>query len=510
LNDQARPRSPGRPSPDTPALDVAPVVYLHRDPDAYIGFVRKLENPLPGKTFESIGSIAVREIENTLPGIFDAWLTHDGYMTVNSPYRAAPYILPKTGLAGVLRREYQLTRLNACYADIDCGRTASDEPGATLSSIETMNAVELLAHSGTIPQPSMIAHSGRGLYVFWLLRDERNPALPQKAWPEKTQVYKLCNRGLIARLRENGLAADEVAFDAARVLRIPGSIHRKTGNRVGYFIRFDTAGRGYLYTLREMAGFLGVLDPWPDLPPATRAAAIPPTFKRSKKKGTAPLRSVGPKRSAGLRAMDLRKIEQWRGGFLARGQQYPDGTRSYGRKRTLEIYASFLRSSGATREETILQLRGMAARTRPPYPSESNDPPVAEIVRGVYAGKTRLFNNDLLASNFGITPEIARALELQAIRPLSVALEADQARPSPADIVRDRRERLREFVARRGGHATARQVEAWYRLEGLPGANRQTANNDLNAIGCVMLRSIGGRPPRGTAGRPRKEYKGIK
>jgi hypothetical protein len=315
---------------------------------------------------------------------------------------------------------------------------------------------------------------------------------------------------LIARLRDHGLAADEIAFDAARVLRIPGSIHRKTGNRVGYFIRFDTAGRGYLYTLREMANFLGVLDPYPELPAATRAAAIPPTFRRAVKPGTAPLRSAGPKTSAGLRAMDLRKIELWRGGFLARGQQFPDGTRSYGRKRTLEIYASFLRSSGATREEIILQLRGMASRTRPPYPSDANDPPVAEIARGVYAGKKRKFSNDLLASNFGITPEIARELDLHAIRPRAVAIEADQARPLPADIVNDRRERLRAFVARRGGHATARQVAAWYRLEGETGANPQTANQDLNAIGCVMLRAVGGRPPRGTAGRPRKEYKGTK
>jgi hypothetical protein len=80
----------------------------------------------------------------------------------------------------------------------------------------------------------------------------------------------------------------------------------------------------------------------------------------------------------------------------------------------------------------------------------------------------------------------------------------------PADIVKHRREMLTQYVARRGGKATARQVEAWYRLEGLPGANRQTANDDLNAIGCLVLRSPGGRPPRGTAGRPRKEYKGTK
>jgi len=492
----------------TPALDVSIILYTHRDPDAWVDFVRKPERPRIGKNgkplqFENVAAIQSRDLAGCLPGIFDEYLTEDGYFTVNGYWRGAPYPNPLTGLPDVWRKEKYLSRLNACYADIDCGRKESDEPGATLHSIEAQYRVELLAHDGVIPQPSMVAHSGRGLYTLWLLRDERNPALPPKAWDDFIAPYKAINRAIIERLREYALPADVGAHDAARVLRIPGSVHRTAGKPVTFHVRLDDHGRGYFYTLREMAAFFGVLTTRAELPPATRAAALPPAYRRVKNRGSAPARARGSQRLGALRVMDLISLEQHRGGFLEKGKTYPDGTRSYGRRRTLGLYASFLRASGATLEATAEALRAMAGNMRPPYPSKSDDPATEEIARSVYnAGRLRLLRTDFLCKNLGVSPDLARKLNLQSIRPRDVELEAERARPLQSELIKWRLERAREFLENSGGHTTARQLEKYYSALNIPGANRQTANMDLNAIGYVTERSRGGRP--------RKTYKIIK
>lgn len=493
---------------ETPALDVRVILYAHRDPDGWIDFVRKPERPRIGKNgqqlqFENVGAIRAGDLAEYLPGIFDEYLTEDGYFTVNGYWRGAPWKNPLTGLPDVWRKEKYLSRLNACYADIDCGRTAGEEPGATLPSLEAQYRVELLAHDGLIPQPSMIAHSGRGLYTLWLLQDERTPTLPPKAWEEFIEPYKAINRALIARLREHGLPADVVAHDAARVVRIPGSIHRKAGKRVAFNIRFDENGRGFFYTLREMAAFFGILTTRAELPPATRAAAISPGPRRVNNRGSAPARANSPRKLGALRARDLILIEQHRRGFIERGQKYPDGTPAYGRRRVLDLYASFLRSSGATRAAAATALRAMAGNMRPPYPSKSDDPGIEEILTGIYtAGRLRLLRTDFLCDNLGITPDLARELNLQSIRPPAVALEADRARPLQSELIKSRLDIARDFLEKSGGHTTARKLAKYYSLLNIPGANPQTANMDLNAIGYNTARATGGRP--------RKTYKSIK
>jgi hypothetical protein len=494
---------------ETPALDISVILYTHRDPDGWVSFVRKLEKPRIGKDgkerqFENVGAIRTGELPELLPGIFDEFLTVDGYFTIHGFWRGAPWNNALTGLPDAWRKEKYLSRLNACYADIDCGRTENDEPGATLTSLEAQYRVELLAHDGILPQPSMIAHSGRGLYTLWLLRDERNPAIPPKAWEEFIQPYKEINRAIIERLRAHELPADIGAHDAARVLRLPGSVHRKAGKRVAFNIRFDENGRGFFYTLREMAAFFGVLTTRADLPPVTRAAAIPPGPRRMiKKHGSAPARAHGPQRLGALRASDLILIERKRNGFLEKGKAYPDGTLSYGRRRTLGIFASCLRASGANPAATGEALRAMAGNMRPPYPSKPDDPPIEEIVRSVFeAGRLPLLRTDFLCKNLGVTPELARELNLQSIRPQDVAREADRARPLQSELIKKRLEIAREFLEKSGWHTTARKLAKYYSLLNIPGANPQTANMDLNAIGYNTARAAGGRP--------RKTYKSIK
>ena len=486
---------------ESPALDVDSILTLHRDPKGYIGFVRKpapeaqpLDKSGRPIAFENLFSIRADELRTMLPA-FAEWLTHDSYFTIGSYYRPAPYKNRATGLPDVWRKEKYLAKLTACYTDIDCGRPESEEPGAALEWRQAQHETELLADSGLIPQPSIMARSGRGIYVLWLLRDERDPMRPPHAWPEKLQLYKLCNRALNAIMRTHALPADKIAIDAARVLRVPGSIHRKSGRRVEYVVQLDQHGHGFVYTLPELATFLKLPAPTTELPAATRSLAKPALYRKVKKPGSAPLRSHGAQQLQALRAQDLLLIEQWRGGFKRRGEKYEDSTTSPGRRYILALYAGFLRGARARPAETEAALKAMAANMRPAYPSDppSQDPPIEDIVRAEYASNVRRWSNKKLCALLGITEDVARELELHTIRPPAVALEADNNRPLQADLIKKRREFARQYLEQHR-RTTARGLANAYYHAGFTGANRQTANQDLNALNYVVNRSRGGRP----------------
>jgi hypothetical protein len=489
---------------DELALDVNSILALHRDEKGYIGFVRKPEHPQLDKRgkprlWENLFSIRAEDLRAMLPA-FAEWLSQDSYFTVCSYYRPAPYLNRATGLPDVWRKEKYLSKLTACYTDIDSGRPESEDPGAAFEWREAQYEAGILADKGIIPQPSIMARSGRGVYLFWLLRDEKDPSKPPHAWPEKLQLYKLCNRALNLLIRTHGLPADKAAIDAARVLRVPGSIHRKTGRRVEYIVQLDQTGRGFVYTLPELARILELPAPAADLPAATRSLARPLQYRKVKKPGSAPLRSHGQRQLAALRAQDLLTIETWRGGFKRRGEKYEDGSTSPGRRYVLTFYAGFLRGARETPEMTTSALRAMAANMKPPYPSDppSEDPPIETIVQAEYTSKPRRWGNKKLCALLGITAEVARDLELQTIRPPDVGHEADQARPLQVDLIKERREFARQYLEKYR-RVTARGLANAYHHAGFIGANRQTANEDLNSLGYVMNRV--------SAGRPRKAFR---
>jgi len=496
---------------ETPELDVDSILTIHRDPKGYIGFVRKpdLANPQLDKngrpkTFENLFSIRADKLRLMFPE-FVNWLAQDSYYTVNAYYRPAPWKNITTGLDDVWRREKHLSRLTTCYSDIDCGRPESDEPGADLNWRQAQYEAGVLADNGVIPQPSIMARSGRGVYLFWLLRDEKNPSIPPPAYPEKVQLYKACNRKLNEQIKTHALPADVKAHDAARVLRVPGSVHGKSGRRVVYTIQLDQAGQGFVYTLLEIASFLKIPIMKSDLPVATRALAKPPQYRRTKNLGAAPLRSKGRQALNALRAQDLLLIENWRGGFNRRGEKYDNGFIPYaaGRCYILRMYATFLCGAKEPLEKTKQALEAMAANMKPPYPSDSpaDDPPIIDILQSVYKKPLLKWTNEMLCKLLGVTDDVARELELQTIRSNMVTIEADKARPLRGEIIEKRRDYARQYIEKYG-RLTARQLANVYEQAGFVGANRGTANQDLNAIGFKMYRPTGGRP--------RKTYKGKK
>jgi transposase len=434
-------------------IDIDMISTIHRGNDSYIGFVRKSNTPIIGengkeKHFENLFSIRSDELKSVLPGL-KAWLFMDSYFMVNSAFRPAFWKNKKTGLQDVERKEKNLRYLNMCYADIDVGRPKSNEQAQRLTFSEAIYRVSILTELGEILPPSIIARSGHGAYLCWLLRDAENPDQPPKAWPELQVIYKSINKAFGEKLK--AVAWDKRAFDASRVLRVPGSYHGTARRTVVYNLQYDENGKLFIYTLEELANFLGM--PIPEREPIINLRKISANLKRlkyrpTKDKGSKPKRKNGQIILNVLRAQDLLTLEQYHGGF-------PHGCR----RRRLTVYAEFLRRFN-TKEEALRAVNVMASNCHPPYPSESNDIPPKIIIENVYSGKkgsVRAWTNKKLCQELKITAELARELELVTIVPPKVK-EERKNQPSERELKkRDRQDAILEILSTHY-HASCREI----------------------------------------------------
>lgn len=105
--------------------------------------------------------------------------------------------------------------LNCCFVDIDI----RDEQGLMADPAYRVNRACFLLDEAGIPHPNVVVYSGRGLHLYWLFESKVNfKALPR--W------QALQNRLV------DVLKADPNAKDAARVLRLVGSVHSGVNKRV--------------------------------------------------------------------------------------------------------------------------------------------------------------------------------------------------------------------------------------------------------------------------------------
>ena len=111
------------------------------------------------------------------------------------------------------RRLVNLWHLPLCFVDLDTYRTAY---GKLHEEPLSLAVRQHLADKG-IPPASLVIHSGRGLYLKWLLKSP----LPQAALPRWNAVQ----RELVSRLVDFG--SDPNARDASRVLRLVATCNTK-------------------------------------------------------------------------------------------------------------------------------------------------------------------------------------------------------------------------------------------------------------------------------------------
>lgn len=137
------------------------------------------------------------------------------------------------------RRIECIKELKANFIDLDIYNTG-------FSKEQILMNLEENYFNRSIPRPSFILDSGRGLYLVWLINSVPSQALP---------LWKAVEEYFYNELKEFG--ADRMSLDAARILRVPESINSKSNSKVRVIEQYK-----YTYDLREIQNnFLPELQP---------------------------------------------------------------------------------------------------------------------------------------------------------------------------------------------------------------------------------------------------------
>ncbi len=116
------------------------------------------------------------------------------------------------------RRKVNLAHVGLAFVDLDYYRF----PGlACLSEGEILDRLSLHCEQNTIPLPSLVIDSGKGLQIKWF-----HEPLPRQALPRWDALQK----GLVKTFE--ALGADANARDISRVLRVVRTTNQKTGRAV--------------------------------------------------------------------------------------------------------------------------------------------------------------------------------------------------------------------------------------------------------------------------------------
>lgn len=107
------------------------------------------------------------------------------------------------------RRVQNIRQFRSLFQDLDIHKLGYEKA-------ETVYMIYILAYENKIPMPSMIVDSGRGIHVYWKIKNAPYGAL--NTWQE-LQDY------LYYQLKY--LSADRKATDGARVLRLPNTLNSK-------------------------------------------------------------------------------------------------------------------------------------------------------------------------------------------------------------------------------------------------------------------------------------------
>jgi hypothetical protein len=120
------------------------------------------------------------------------------------------------------RRVVNLLRMNLSFIDLDIYHVEGSCWHGFEATPQMACAILLFCDDNNIPAPSLIAFSGRGLYLKWLY----NEPIPRQALPR----WNALQRRLVELFQPFG--ADYRAKDASRLLRLMGTTNTKIGEVV--------------------------------------------------------------------------------------------------------------------------------------------------------------------------------------------------------------------------------------------------------------------------------------
>lgn len=122
------------------------------------------------------------------------------------------------------RTESNVKHLTMFYLDLDVYKLADGRPFHDSEDGMDQMVQNILTHcdSQKIPRPSVIIFSGRGIYLKWYFE--------QLVGQNALRLWKRTMNELVGKFTP--FNADQKAKDAARFLRVTGSINQKTGQQV--------------------------------------------------------------------------------------------------------------------------------------------------------------------------------------------------------------------------------------------------------------------------------------
>lgn len=352
------------PGPEPTAPELSPMEVVHRHQDGIVTFhVKNADGE-----FENLFGIRAEDLQDMFPE-FKQQLEADAYYSLNAYYHPEKRRRARIK-ATEARRPDRLKYLCAVYCDLDCHKSGV-KFGSALGTIINYQ------DDGKIPAASVMVRSGRGMWLLYLLRDARNPELPQKAWAEKVIQYVEINRALGQRLAnleadalkdqaamERRLGVDVAARDALRVTRVPGSVNSKAVDpaypRVKYWVQSGDCQHPVTYTLDQLAAAFGVKPKLDETSQRAFAAATLPKGSRKR----------GPTGTNMRRLRDFGVLRAKRGGFA-------DGHRN----NASLVYALLLRANGADRDAVMAAVDALGQECRPPL----DQPTIRNAVKSVFA-----------------------------------------------------------------------------------------------------------------------------
>ena len=415
--------------------DLDPIRLIHRGEDSYVRFSR-----VEAGEMHIVGSLSVGDLDAMFPTIREE-LTADAYFTLNGFFRS-----------GTAKTE-DLRYLNACYSDLDFYKS-----GSTRS--EALRCVEKAQAAGEIPPVSLLADSGRGLWLFWLLESPSERGRPERYQRHHLEVgmrYRRVQTALLGALQalEADLEPDPRAIDASRIAPVPGTRKSKANRQVTYWTVHDSVGQSITYSIKDLEHFFG-LSEWS----AEEKPNFEPASWKSEKKN--PNMRAGYTALHAARIVDLEALWALRGGF-----------REGHRNTAALVYACHLRGYGYSETKVTELLRRLAAECQPRLS-------IAETDRAIrFSGKLYRWSDATLVSRLEITPQELRSMEsIDPDRP-----PRKTAGPKRADKREERRAAILEVVAQRGGDLpSGRRMESLLAERGI-GISYKTILKDYYALG---------------------------
>jgi len=414
------------------ALDI---MFGRCRPDALVAFGSRRPTKVGDLAPQYLWALRVRDLWEYLPGILEHQIRQTQYIKPSTlSTEALLNRTPEDMLEAVKRRRplyYQaysrhVMELAALVVDLDVGRDPS-QPTAG----QALGAVIDRSRAGVLPTPSLAGYSGRGVYLWWLLTDDRGrPPLNTR---DNNDRRKLITTELVRRTSdlEPDIGASK---DAGRWFKRPGTTDYNTGNEVVYM----TFGLGHpesvpRYMLPDLVAALGLHYAPAELPGRRPAARLAPPARKGKGSNRPkPPKSGDPSAPHYRRAAEIGLLAQERGGIRegmrARAlQHYYQSRRMYLLKQ-YNLAGEPDAPSRSVGEAQRATYDFNAAYCRPPMSAEEVEKAFCSLSGDGYHPRSTT-----VAEHLQITREEIERLDLVAIVTAEVRAERENAKAAKAE-----------------------------------------------------------------------------